>query len=190
MSFVQPVTRLCLADVRTVRSLSDSRVKFSKACQDKRSFIDTNITVKFSPVERRRTVSGENNPEKLLKGMKPEMQEGIFVFCTIPEQQTITSAIPPVLMFREREGTTYVIRREEAETAGLSYQFASRLITLTVHSSLDAVGFLAAIAVRLAEAGISVNAVSAFYHDHLFVPDHRADEALCLLQSMSRPDAG
>jgi uncharacterized protein len=135
-------------------------------------------------------VSGENNPEKLLKGMKPEMQEGIFVFCTIPEQQTITSAIRPVLMFREREGTTYAIRREEAETAGLSYQFASRLITLTVHSSLDAVGFLAAIAVRLAEAGISVNAVSAFYHDHLFVSDHRADEALCLLQSMSRPDAG
>ena len=135
-------------------------------------------------------MSGENNPEKLSKGMKPEMQEGIFVFCTIAEQQTIPSAIRPVLMFREREGTTYVIRREEAETAGLSYQFASRLITLTVHSSLDAVGFLAAITVRLAEAGISVNAVSAFYHDHLFVPDHRADQALSILQDMSRPEAG
>jgi uncharacterized protein len=72
----------------------------------------------------------------------------------------------------------------------LSYQFASRLITLTVHSSLDAVGFLAAITVRLAEAGISVNAVSAFYHDHLFVPDHRADQALSILRDMSRPEAG
>jgi uncharacterized protein len=95
-----------------------------------------------------------------------------------------------VLIFREREGTTLVIRREEAESAGLPYQCASRLITLAVHSSLDAVGFLAAITTRLAEAGISVNAVSAFYHDHLFVPDHRADEALGLLQSMSRPEAG
>ena len=37
----------------------------------------------------------------------------------------------------------------------------------------------------LAEAGISVNAVSAFYHDHLFVPEHRADEALALLHGMS-----
>ena len=90
-------------------------------------------------------------------------------------------------IFREREGTTLVVRREEAESAGLSYQFASRLITLTVHSSLEAVGFLAAIAGRLAEAGISVNAVSAYYHDHLFVPEDRADEALRLLQNMSDP---
>jgi hypothetical protein len=78
-----------------------------------------------------------------------------------------------------------VILREEAEAAGLRTAFASRLITLTVHSALDAVGFLAAITARLAEAGISVNAVSAFYHDHLFVPVGRADEAMAVLQEMS-----
>ena len=78
-----------------------------------------------------------------------------------------------------------MIRQEEAERIGLSHQSPSRLITLTVHSSLEAVGFLAAITARLAEAGISVNAVSAFYHDHLFVPVHRADEALALLRSIS-----
>ena len=130
-------------------------------------------------------MSGERNLKTLLEGMKPEMQDGIFVFCSIPEGEKIASAIRPVLMFREREGTTLVIRREEAESAGLRFQFASRLITLTVHSSLEAVGFLAPITARLAEAGISANAVSAFYHDHLFVPDHRADEALRLLLNMS-----
>ncbi|MGY4371427.1 hypothetical protein ACVW1A_007492 [Bradyrhizobium sp. LB1.3] len=78
-----------------------------------------------------------------------------------------------------------MIPREEAEAAGLSYAFASRLITLTVHSALDAVGFLAAITARLAAAGISVNAVSAFYHDHLFVPADRADEAMAVLQEAS-----
>jgi hypothetical protein len=46
------------------------------------------------------------------------------------------------------------------------------------------VGFLAAITGRLADAGISVNPVSAFYHDHLFVPEHKADEALHHLQNM------
>ena len=61
------------------------------------------------------------------------------------------------------------------------------MITLTVHSSLEAVGFLAAITARLAAAGISVNAVSGFYHDHLFVPEHKADEALHHLQNMHDP---
>ena len=49
-----------------------------------------------------------------------------------------------------------------------------------------AVGFLAAITARLANAGISVNAVSAFHHDHLFVPERRAGEALRLLQDMQQ----
>jgi len=128
---------------------------------------------------------GENDLAKLLQNMKPEMQDGVFVFCSIPAAAEIPAALRPVLTFRERECTTLVVLREEAESAGLSHQFASRLITLTVHSSLEAVGFLAAITGRLAEAGISVNAVSAYYHDHLFVPEHRADEALRILLSMS-----
>jgi uncharacterized protein len=131
-------------------------------------------------------VPGESNLATLLQNMKPEMHDGVFVFCSIPADEEIPAALRPVHIFREREGTTLVVRREGAESAGLSYQFASRLITLTVHSSLEAVGFLAAIAGRLAEAGISVNAVSAYYHDHLFVPEHRADEALHLLRDMSK----
>lgn len=130
-------------------------------------------------------MTGEFKLKALLRDMKPAMQKGIFVFCTIAKGELIPASITPLLTFRESEGTTVVIGREEAESTGLPYQFASRLITLSVHSSLDAVGFLAAITARLAEAGISVNAVSAFYHDHLFVPDHRADEALCLLQNIS-----
>jgi hypothetical protein len=135
-------------------------------------------------------MSGERNLELFLKSMKPEMQDGIFVFCTVAENIDIPGTIRPLLVFHEREGTTLVVRREEAESAGLAYQFASRLITLTVHSSLEAVGFLAAITARLSEAGISVNAVSAFHHDHLFVPLDRADAALRHLQDLSRLTPG
>ncbi|WP_284270906.1 ACT domain-containing protein [Bradyrhizobium iriomotense] len=129
-------------------------------------------------------MAGETNLEALLGDMRPELREGVFVFCTVTADIELAAAINPLLTFREHEGTTLVIRREEAEKAGLRYQFPSRLITLTVHSSLEAVGFLAAITTRLAEAGISANAVSAYYHDHLFVPDHRAIEALGILQQM------
>lgn len=131
-------------------------------------------------------MESERDPDALLRHMNPELRPGIFVFCTIPANAPIPAALNPLLTFREQEGITLVIRREEAQAAGLRSAFASRLITLTVHSSLDAVGFLAAITSRLAEAGISVNAVSAFHHDHLFVPADRADEAMDLLREMSR----
>lgn len=131
-------------------------------------------------------MTGEHDLDALLRTMKPELLDGTFVFCTLAPSATIPATISPVLTFREREGTTLVILREQAEAAGLHYAFPARLITLTVHSALDAVGFLAAITARLAEAGISVNAVSAFHHDHLFVPADRADAAMAVLQEMSK----
>jgi uncharacterized protein len=135
--------------------------------------------VTLSPYNR--VMSGEHDLKTLLRNMQPEMQPGVFVFCTVPEGRDLPPAVKPVLIFREQEGMTCVMRREEAENAGVPYEFASRLITLKVHSALDAVGFLAAAAVRLAEAGISTNVVSAFYHDHFFVPDDRAEDALRIL---------
>jgi hypothetical protein len=130
-------------------------------------------------------VTGERDLDALLSNMKPELRPGTFVFCTIAASEPIPSILAPLLTFREQERITLVISREEAQAAGLRYAFPSRLITLTVHSALDAVGFLAAITARLAEAGISVNAVSAFHHDHLFVPVDRADEAMAVLHEMS-----
>ncbi|MBK3662872.1 ACT domain-containing protein [Bradyrhizobium diazoefficiens] len=132
-------------------------------------------------------MQAERDLTTLLKNMKPELQPGIFVFCTIATDAPIPAAVKPLLTFREQEGTTLVIPREEAQAAGLDHTFASRLITLTVHSALDAVGFLAAITACLADAGISVNAVSAFHHDHLFVPADRVDEAMALLHDRFRP---
>lgn len=127
---------------------------------------------------------------RLLREMRPEMQAGVFVFCSLPQDEGMPAGVTPVLVFRESEGMTLVMLREEAERAGLEYRVASRMITLTVYSSLEAVGFLAAITERLAAAGISVNAVSGFYHDHLFVPEEFGERAVELLRAFSRGTFG
>jgi hypothetical protein len=88
-------------------------------------------------------------------------------------------------IFQEEEGTTIILSRNRADADKLNYSSVFRKITLSVHSSLDAVGFLAAIATKLAEHGISVNPVSAYYHDHLFVPASRAWEVIDLLKEFS-----
>jgi len=59
------------------------------------------------------------------------------------------------------------------------------MITLNIHSSLDAVGFMARIATELAKHDMGVNPVSGFYHDHLFVPDGREEDALRVLSAMA-----
>jgi len=130
-------------------------------------------------------MTGERDLDALLRHMKPELRPGTFVFCTVAAGETIPAGLDPLMTFREQNGTTLVLPREDAEAAGLRYAFASRLVTLSIHSALNAVGFLAAITARLADAGISVNAVSAFHHDHLFIEVDRADEAMAALQELS-----
>lgn len=116
--------------------------------------------------------------------MAPRMEDGIFVFATVAGG-TAPSHAAPLMIFREAEGLTLILREDEARRAGIAGTFRCRMITLTVHSSLAAVGFLAAVTRRLADAGIAVNPVSAFHHDHLFVPVDRADEAMALLRAVA-----
>jgi hypothetical protein len=127
---------------------------------------------------------GEINLQKLLGSMSPELLPGIFVFVTLLPGTPQPADVHPIMVFREREGDTLILSEEEANAAGLPSAFPSRMITLNVHSSLDAVGFLAAIATRLAAAGMGVNPVSAYFHDHLFVPADRADEAIAILEGI------
>lgn len=129
---------------------------------------------------------GEPNLSVLLKSMQPILRDEEYVFCSVCHQDRQYLALNPVCIFREDEGLTLVLRREGADVAELTYTSIFRMITLSIHSSLDAVGFLATITGKLAEHGISVNAISAYYHDHLFVPISRAAEVMELLQELSR----
>jgi len=124
---------------------------------------------------------GERNLEILLGAMAPALDPDEYVFCTADRL-----AGDPLCAFREDEGWTLVLRRQEAERLTMPHTFPCRRITLRIHSSLDAVGLLAAVAAELASAGISVNVVSGYYHDHLFVPTRQAEEALKVLRQLGR----
>jgi len=121
----------------------------------------------------------------LLKMMNPELMPGQFVFCTVSEDLIRKMKVSPLLIFREHEGVTIIVEKNVADEYYLSYENVWAMITLTVHSDLNAVGFLAVITGKLAEHNISVNAVSGFYHDHLFVPSEKKEECLQLLKQIS-----
>ena len=127
---------------------------------------------------------GETNLAALLRGMRPVLRDGIYVFVTLPPGSD-RLRIEQLMSFREAEGLTMIVTEEEAQAFGLDPVFRSRMITLDVHSSLEAVGFLAVITSHLAAAGMGCHPVSAFYHDHLFVPVERAEEALEILEALA-----
>jgi uncharacterized protein len=127
---------------------------------------------------------GLKDLQSLLARMEPQIQEGEFVFCSLRAGE-VSPFDDALLQFREREGMTVVVARERAERLKVEYSCPFRLITLAVHSDLEAVGFLAAITTALAEAGISVNVVSAYFHDHLLVPVDNCGKALDVLRDLS-----
>ncbi len=57
-------------------------------------------------------------------------------------------------------------------------------LTLTVESSLEAVGLTAAFAAALAERGIPANVLAGLRHDHVLVPVDRAEDAVAALRSL------
>ncbi|MFD8205178.1 ACT domain-containing protein [Streptomyces sp. NPDC059695] len=132
-------------------------------------------------------MNAERDLTRLLAGMRPDLDPGRYVFTTV--DGPAPAGVAPVVTVAEPEGLTLVVRQEEADSAGLAYDYVAGRITLRVHSALDAVGLTAAVAGELAAAGLSCNVVAGFHHDHLFVEHGRAGEALDVLSALSRRSA-
>ena len=128
---------------------------------------------------------GETDLNKILKSLKPKLNPGEFVFCVTDDLAQINQA-DIISTFKEEEGVTVIIKKELADQFKLQYPYVATWITLTVHSSLEAVGLTSAFSTALAQSGISCNVIAAFYHDHLFVNKKDATQAMEILNELSR----
>jgi hypothetical protein len=129
------------------------------------------------------TMSGETDITALLKTMSPKLNEGEYVFCTTPVSEAIDYK-NIIGSFKEKEGLTVILEKGIADKLNLSYTYVSVWITLTVHSSLEAVGLTAAFSTALASNGISCNVIAAYYHDHIFVSQKDATKAIQVLEQL------
>lgn len=123
--------------------------------------------------------------QQLLRGLRPLLNDGVYVFASVAADADL-AGIPLVATFRETEGLTVIVAEADARHAGIAPLFRCAWITLRVHSDLAAVGLTAAVAQALGAAGISCNVVAAAFHDHVFVPCDRAQDAMARLQALQR----
>ncbi len=130
-------------------------------------------------------VRGQTDLEELLADLRPERRPGAYVFVVAPDRRAVP-AVDVLASVLEPEGLTLVASQEQADRAGLDYEFVAGWITLRVHSALAAVGLTAAVSGALAGAGISCNLLAGYHHDHLLVPLDRVEEALGVLDELRR----
>lgn len=129
-------------------------------------------------------MQGEKKLETLLKTMQPTLNEGDYVFCT---RKDINELDPNdiIMSFKEQEGITVILKQEIADRLQFEYSFVAKWISLTVHSSLEAIGLTAAFSKALAEENISCNVVAGYFHDHIFIDKKDAQKALSVLNKLS-----
>ena len=112
----------------------------------------------------------------MLAGLRPELH---------PEPHGISLQPAPVdgafACIAEAEGLTVI-----APLSVLPADPAWARISLALHSDLAAVGLTAALSGALARHGISANVIAGFHHDHILVPWGRRDDAMRVLQDLSR----
>jgi uncharacterized protein len=119
----------------------------------------------------------------LLAALDPEVDPIPKRFLHVSHEKARTHLADALMMFREAEGTTLIVDVDGDDAQGDRLLWAR--ITLRVQSSLTAVGMMAAVSAALAKRGIPCNPVSAFLHDHIFVPWDRRDDALDALSHLT-----
>ncbi len=129
--------------------------------------------------------------QDLIKQLSPKLDSSSYVYCTVAHAKYgELEKLKPIVSIAELEGLTLVIPLEQAVAEGLDYYKVFRRITLEGHSSLEALGLTSVVTSLLAERGISTNAIAGFYHDHMFVPSDRTDEAMEALRELASQPSG
>jgi uncharacterized protein len=126
---------------------------------------------------------GVTDLRALLAALDPEIDPVPKRFLHVSHEKARTRLADALMMFREAEGTTLIVDVDGDDAQGDRLLWAR--ITLRVQSSLTAVGMMAAVSAALAKRGIPCNPVSAFLHDHIFVPWDRRDDALDALSHLT-----
>lgn len=117
--------------------------------------------------------------------MSPACDSIMYGFATLTPKDAQALPFLPKCMFQE-QGVTVIATIDNLVDNNIECMGPFACITLTVHSSLEAVGLTAAFATALGEAYISANVVAAYYHDHIFVAWEDRENVMATLQALSK----
>ena len=129
----------------------------------------------------------ESNLSNLLGTLSVIRRDGVWRFETIDKDEASWAELVSLrdvrniaMLFQESEGLTVITSAEDGTPEDNRWVW----LELSVYSDLQAGGFLAKVAAALAEADVPCNAVAAYHHDHIFVPEGKADAAIGAIEAL------
>ncbi|MBV1893650.1 MAG: ACT domain-containing protein [Ilumatobacteraceae bacterium] len=125
---------------------------------------------------------GDTDLDRMLRNLSVDRRPGEFTYIEVLALTPDLIAVAQATVV-EGEMTTVVLEVGDAEQGGRPISVRLAWLTLSVQSSLEAVGLTAAVSERLTGEGISCNVLAGYRHDHLLVPVARAEDAVAVLTS-------
>lgn len=129
-------------------------------------------------------MTGVKNLRTLIRNMSPELNKGEYIFLSTQNPENF-SRNDILFEFKEKEGSSLIISKDKADILKIPYTHTSAWITLSIHSSLEAIGLTASFATALSKNNISCNVIAGYYHDHIFVNSKDANKAIETLRNLS-----
>jgi hypothetical protein len=129
-------------------------------------------------------MSGETDLDRLLRTMEPILSPEAYGYGQVAAWADLPARLAPFALIAEDEGLTVIAPADDLDAAGIAHDGSWARISLTVHSSLEAVGLTAAVAAALTDRGISANVVAGLMHDHVFVQWDRRRDAMAALATL------
>ena len=130
-------------------------------------------------------MAGETDLGAILRTLTVERREGTYVYATVPAGRSLPD-VPLSAMVAEVEGTTIVVDRDVAVGAGVDFEYEAAWLTVTAHTSLEAVGLTASISTAFAMRDLPCNIIAGYHHDHLLVPLARVEDAVAAIELVRR----
>ena len=129
----------------------------------------------------------ESDLSTLLSTLEVIRRNGVWRFETIDKDAASWADLVNLrqvrdiaMLFQESEGLTVITSADDETPQDNRWAW----LELSVYSDLQAVGFLAKVAAALSEAGVPCNAVAAYHHDHIFVPEAKAETAIAAIEAL------
>ena len=129
--------------------------------------------------------------QDILQNLDPVMAPETYVYVGVSNQSLLkVLGFDPVAFFKEPEGITLILKKEDADNNFLNYQTEYCRIILNAPFAMRCVGLTAIVSSALAKAGISIIPILSAYKRSILVEKEDALTALEILNAMQKKVQG